>query len=65
MYYDWWVSFLLHLETSGIKLPETWEPMKGEIFKRVVVAPGSDEYQKVMNSFVNMTSVQKACCSCC
>ncbi|XP_047240975.1 protein mono-ADP-ribosyltransferase PARP14-like [Girardinichthys multiradiatus] len=45
----------------ALELPPHWEPMKGEIFKKVELQPNSPEYQKVAKGFHKTTqyNIQK------
>ena len=61
--YLWW-CFCLYSENESITLPYNWEPMAGEIVKRVIVVPGCDEYQRVVERLNAMTSVPRVCCYC-
>ena len=60
-YYLWW-CFCLYSENQSIELPNNWDPMEGEIVKRVIVVPGCDEYQRVVKRLNAIASVPKVCC---
>lgn len=38
--------------TLALELPTQWEPMHGEVFKKVELQPNSPEYQTVAQGFV-------------
>ena len=41
--------------TLDFELPQHWEPMHGEVFKKVELQPNSTEYQNVVKGFCKTT----------
>ncbi|KAF6717731.1 Poly [ADP-ribose] polymerase 14 [Oryzias melastigma] len=52
---DWKTGITFELKrvepTSALELPEHWDPMDGEVFKKVELNPNSTEYIKVAKGF--------------